>query len=103
MLSVAILAGYMWLFTVTDLKDDNLPMPPDGRAILAHYEGCKRCQELDEYKRPVPMCDVAVELHREYITGNEYFRLSSNGNWIYDGKPIPGVRWDVVYQKWVKR
>jgi hypothetical protein len=93
----------VFMFKMTDMKA-TLPMPPDGQAMRIHWDGCQECQKLDEYLRPSTVCPIMFELHREYSQGNDFFRLEDRtGRWIYDGKPIPGWRWDSAHMEWVKR
>jgi hypothetical protein len=103
LLVVLVFTGYLWLFNVTDMKA-TLPMPPDGRAMKIHFDGCQECQKIDEYGRLNELCPIMLELHREYCKGNENFRMGErNGVWVYDGPPIKGWIWNVELQEWASR
>ena len=103
LLVVLVFTGYLWLFNITDMKA-TLPMPPDGRAMVKHWDACKECQKLDEYGRPAKPCPIMFELHREYCNGNENFRMGDRtGVWVYDGPAIKGWMWHVKQQEWVAR
>jgi hypothetical protein len=100
---VLIVVFNVWIFKQTDMKA-TLPMPPDGRAMKIHWDGCKECQKIDEYGRLNELCTIMLELHREYCKGSENFRMGDrNGVWVYDGQPIKGWIWNVKQQEWVAR
>ena len=113
----ALVAGVFVCCWVT--APPTLPVPPDLTVaemrqreddfLAWHLETCKVCNtERDDpvHGRVVAYCDDGLRvLARAQVIGD--WAVVTQGParlfWQYVGRPIPGWRWNVIRQSWIKR
>lgn len=100
---VGMIVGNVYYTRTHEIRSQQLPMPPDGRAVLAHFDTCPECQATNPNGKEVGLCEVAFELFKDAMAPNKDFRFLGRDGWTYDGPQIAGWYWSVKKQEWVTR